>query len=155
MLSFRRFLAEKFLQGAEGKHRYTEIFINPSPDELLIVGNRHTPVSSQLFYLGKNYVFFGGILADRNLYVFDREAGEHQDVADALGDKLPYKEWLPLDMYYWPKLKTGAVIISRYTLSNMMGHSTEPSAEQYVEVGRHPVVKRLFKTCLRTNNKPL
>jgi len=151
-----KILTEKFLMGTEGKYGgYAEIYINPTPDELLTIGNRHTPVNVALQYLGRDFVSFGAIAAGNTLYAFDREHAEHSDVANTLGDKLPHNKWLPLDMYYWPKHKTGAVLISQFSLSNMMGHATQPTNAQYGWLASHPVLKRLFKVFLRTGGTPV
>lgn len=129
MRTFREYLTEHFLQGTQGSFGYTEIFKNPTFDELKEVGKRQTaPIDLKRFghdfqdgtiSRGTQTWFMGGILTRQNLYIFDRNKAEHAEVYRALlAEKhIEYTQAVPLHLYYFPSSKTLAMAVATYTAS--------------------------------------
>jgi hypothetical protein len=103
MLTFRDFLTEKFLKGADTMQGYVELWINPTRSELAALAHHS---SSQI----------GAYLTPRNLYVWDRDIAEHQTVYWCLPEE--DKPTAPLYLYYNPQSHAVKVTIASWSLGN-------------------------------------
>lgn len=104
MKTFIQFLAEKFFRGTKGRYDYTEIFVNPTATELIELS--HGDTDTQI----------GAWVVGRNLYVWDREQGEHSDVRSTIKAD---SSSLPLYLYYAKNANVIGVDVSAFSMHSM------------------------------------
>jgi len=132
MISFREYLSEKLLKGFESPLReYTEIYENPSRDELSAIQT----------------IQFGAILSGPTLYVWDRDLATHENVKYQLTLQT---DWLPLYLY----LKSGSVKVE-LALWTMKGtnHTGYNSAAGMADITKrittNPPIQRLGRVVVK------
>jgi hypothetical protein len=151
MLSFAQFyhfLTEKFLSGFDANHGYAEIYKNPTPNEWTLVGNKRMP-PWDLEKFGKPCYYAGGILTDKDFYVFDRENAEHFATAREI-PKLP--TWFPLYCYYFAGTGVLALSASSYSFNKhdndkyYKSRADDPSRRLILaKIKGHPQIKKYSK----------
>jgi hypothetical protein len=83
MLTFNHFIAEKFLMGADTAQGYTEIWVNPTRDELTKLAGNEDEIA--------------GYVTPNNLYVWARSISEHA----AIRHFLPEIDLPRMPVYLW------------------------------------------------------
>jgi hypothetical protein len=141
-------LHEKFLKGQKGAFDYTDVFEDPTREELKTVGHR-TPAPIGTERYGRPCLSVGGILTPQHLYAFNRETAEHREVAFGIIEspridmpKIPW-DWVPIYLLYFPQTETVDISFASFSASHLRGK--EPTAEALVMQARsHPAFK-IFK----------
>lgn len=144
MLTFtqhQRALREHFFGSTRGKFGYCEIFKNPSLAEYLDAGER-MDASIHMREHGGKQVYTAGIATSRDLFVWDRETGEHLEVAAAIVPPLP-PNWLPLYLYYYPLSETLGVSLSKFSIEGRLSYA--PAWPRLLSILQANPAFRIFK----------
>lgn len=153
MLSFLDFLHERFLRGIHGNFKYTEIFKNPTADEL----EKAAEPSDE--YGGipdagdreEHHYFLGAFIQGKDLYVWNRHNSEHGRVFEQLKEAniLTTKEGLvSLYLYWYPRSKR----IDTEFASTSIGNTSMKDSQVYQIVKAHPVIAKLGAKRIQPRN---
>ena len=134
MLNFKQFvIREDFFKGVKGEYDYIEVFKNPTRAEMKEVST------------GSAHQQIGAIVTGRNLYVWNRNSGDHADVKGVV--PRVREDWLPLYLYYNASKNSVEIDVSSFSM-----HSTERfdyKVSDMVEIcKKHPAFKIFDKVGL-------
>lgn len=148
MLTFTQYLREKLLTGYSGANGYTELFVDPTPEEVQKLFDEMETVAS-------NKVL-GGWLSprpDRHLYVWDRGSEfsvPHKEIADhvlklqPVGNRSKYYDWWPFYLRWNAEAKILTVTLALYTLDEIGVATYDPTAVETM-FRTHPVIQTLLR----------
>ena len=105
MQRFLQFLHERFYKSFDGRFGYVEVYKNPTITELEEMSK------------GNNWRQLGAIATDKDLYVWDRQEGEHDEVKRTISGLPP--RWVPLYLYYKHSTRSCEVLLSRYSAAKV------------------------------------
>ena len=102
MLSFAQFLIrETFYKGVDGRMGYIEVFKNPTKYEMDEASRGR----------GRQV---GAIVSGKNLYIWNRDSGDHADVKNVIPIKS--NDWVPLYIYYNPGNNSAEVSVASFSM---------------------------------------
>ena len=149
MITFLRFINEVFLKGFQGNYGYSDVYQNPTPNELTQLGRpEHCggPYGEpHLMQYGDKYYYSGGILNKDGLYAFNRNTSEHDQAKYQVPDLGTH--WIPLYLHYFAGTNVMALSLSLFSL-------TGPARDQYnkahanhdhqllLQIAKHPAFRQ-------------
>lgn len=123
MLNFSRFITEKFLMGADCHQGYTEIWVNPTRDELTKLAGNEDEIA--------------GYVTPKNLYVWDRSISEH----GAIKWFLPEEDKPRMPVYLWYNHHTRKVKVSVALWSASAQDMRLSGNQLFQKLLKHPAFK--------------
>lgn len=142
--SLREHLHEKFLKGLKGTYGYTEIYQNPTLNELVEFGDKHASNSTSIIgdvRYGKTVYLYRGIYTDTDLYLWHEEKCEHEDAAEAL-PKIQNR-YTPIYLQYYPETQTALISFSVW--SSRPGITSIRNIKTLVKAARSHRAFKAFK----------
>jgi maltose-binding protein MalE len=149
MISFLQYITEKFLKGMSGSDGYSDIYLNPTANELTQLG-RSRVVSggpwgdTHLMPFGSKYYYAGGILNKDGLYAFDRDKTVHDEVKYEIPNLGTH--WVPLYLHYFAGTNVLALDVSGFSITGPAAHiynrvADDPAWEMIKRISKHPAFR--------------